>query len=181
MKTILNNDRITSLLICLLSALLPTQSNADMRTFQIDVVIFTQQPETTELLDFDNTSLKWPKHLINPGQQSTKLLSSSDSNLENDAAKLKRKSHYQVLEHISWTQTIASEQAGRAVRIQSDDLNGFIQLKRGHNLHLIVGMEYPNKFGDNMHIISEQRRILLNQKHYFDHPRFGVIAQVSPL
>ncbi len=169
------------LIVFVLTTLISTQAHADKRKFQIDILVFSQDTATTEMIDAPGTPLSWPKRLIQLGQKSTEELSTSSSALLEAASKLGRKPQYSILKHISWTQTIASERAGRPVRIQGNGVNGFVQLKRGHNLHLTIGMEYPNQITGNTLTLSEQRRVLFNQKHYFDHPRFGVIAHVSPL
>ncbi len=167
-------------LICLLAVTLSAQVHAEKRKFQIDIIVFAQDLATTEMLDAESSSLHWPNRLINPGQNATEEINSSSSTLFNAASILDRKPQYTILKHTSWVQTIASDQAGRPVRIQADEFNGYVQLKRGHNLHLKVGMEYPDQFTDTIFTLSEHRRILLNQKHYFDHPRLGVIANVTP-
>ncbi len=163
------------------SAFMSTLANADNRKFQIDVLVFSQQTATTEIIDAPNPLVSWPKGLINPGQKNTELNNTASSTLQDAAKILGRKSQYSVLSHNSWNQTIGSEQRGKPVRIRGKGVDGFVQLKRGHNLHLIIGMEFPNEFAENTFTIAEQRRILLKQKHYFDHPRFGVIVNVSPL
>ena len=173
--------RKTTLIVFVLTTLISTQTHADKRKFQIDILVFSQDTTTTEMIDAPATPLSWPKGLIQLGQKSTKELSTSSSALLEAASILARKPQYSILKHISWTQTIASERSGKPVRIQGNGVNGFVQLKRGHNLHLTIGMEYSDQMTGNMLTISEQRRILFNQKHYFDHPKFGIIASVSPL
>ncbi len=168
-------------IVCFLVSLIPAAGHTDTRKFQIDVLIFSQTATATESLDMSDPAIKWPKNTIRPGQRSTQKLSTSSSTLSGAASTLGRKSKYTVLEHISWVQTIASERAGRPVRIQGTEVDGFVQLKRGANLHLTIGFEYSPKNTDNTYTISEQRRILFNQRHYFDHPLFGVIVTVSPL
>lgn len=162
-------------------ALLPAQVNADKRKFQIDVLVFSQDLASTEDVDSSPLTINWPGRLIKPGQKSTEKINTSSSSLLEAEVLLNRKPQYSILKHISWTQTIPAESAGKAVRIQGNGVNGFVQLKRGHNLHLKVGMEYQEPSTGYTYTLSEQRRILFNQKHYFDHPRFGIIISVSPL
>jgi hypothetical protein len=162
--------------ICFFICLLSTQVQAKKRTFQIDVLVFKQTISSTEALNTSNPPLSWPKGLSNANNNSR-----SSSTLSNAAAILAKKPEYSILKHASWTQTISSDRAGKPIRIQGNGINGFVQLRRGHNLHLNVGMEYPNHSGGQTFSFSEQRRILLNKKHYFDHPRLGAIINVSPL
>ena len=164
----------------LITAILSLTAQANERTFQIDVLVFSQDTNTTEDLSAPSPTFNWPNRLIRPGQQSTEKVNALSSSLLNAATTLKRKPQYSVLKHISWTQRIGADKTGRSVKIDSREIKGFVQLKRGHTLHLNIGMEYQNPYAENTFTISEQRRILLNQKHYFDHPRFGVIVSITP-
>jgi hypothetical protein len=58
-------------------------------------------------------------------------------------------------------------------------LAGSVYLERGQLLHLGFNLTYDNDSG-HTYTLSELRRIKFNEKHYFDHPAFGVIALVSP-
>ncbi len=173
--------RKISLIVFVLTALLSTLAHADKRKFQIDILVFSQDTTTTEMISVPGTPLSWPRGLIQPGKKNTKEISTSSSTLLEAESRLGRKPQYSILKHVSWIQTIASARAGKPVRIQGNGVNGFVQLKRGHNLHLTIGIEYQDQMTGNTLTLSEQRRVLFNQKHYFDHPRFGVIAHVSPL
>ncbi|MEE9345575.1 MAG: CsiV family protein [Methylococcales bacterium] len=167
--------------VCLFMTLLPTLTHAEKRKFQIDVLVFKQNSDTSEEMLTSYPPLKWPKKMIEPGEKTTKVISTSSSKLAEAAAMLARKPQYSILAHQSLEQVISSEKAGNYVHIKGNGANGFVRLKRGHNLHLNIGMEYPNESTENTFVISEKRRVLLNKKHYFDHPRIGVITHVSPL
>ncbi len=173
--------RNTILFICLFTALFSTLAYADKRKFQIDVLVIKQNGASSEETNHSNSILKWPKKMVEPGELTTKSINASSSKLAKSAAQITKEPQYSILLHQSWEQVIASERAGDYVHIQGQGVNGFVQLKRSHNLHLKVGIEYPNQTSGNSYVISEKRRILLNNKHYFDHPRVAVITHVTPL
>jgi hypothetical protein len=173
--------RRTIVFTCLFIALFSTLTHAEKRKFQIDVLVFLHNEATSEETNAPHSPLNWPKKMITPGEKATKSISASSSTLAKAADILAKKPQYSVLLHQSWEQAISSQQSGDYVRIQAQGVNGFAQLRRSHNLHLNIGIEYPNQSGENTFVISEKRRILLNKKHYFDHPRIGVITNITPL
>ncbi len=81
--------------------------------------------------------------------------------------------------------------------------DGLISLKRGHYLHLNIDMGYQERNQERLSATSfndinnpsettlqplysnyrmkQKRRIRTEEIHYFDHPRFGVIIQVTPI
>jgi len=56
-------------------------------------------------------------------------------------------------------------------------LSGSVYLERGQFLHLGFDLHLGD---DPAWSLSELRKIKFNEKNYFDHPGFGVIAIVSP-
>ncbi len=59
-------------------------------------------------------------------------------------------------------------------------MNGFVHIQRGQTLQLIVDLEYtPAQVNSEAFIyrLNENRRIKLNEVHYLDHPKFGVVAK----
>jgi len=90
---------------------------------------------------------------------------------------------YRVLAHAGWVQTatdwprhggIPLDQLGITV----PDLAGNVFLERGPSfLHL----GFDLKLGSNpAWSLSELRKVKYNERNYYDHPGFGVIALVSP-
>lgn len=81
--------------------------------------------------------------------------------------------------------------------------DGLLSLKRGHYLHLNIDMGFQERvisntpqstFNDDdfyseaietasysSYRMKQKRRIRSGEIHYFDHPRFGLIAQVTPI
>jgi hypothetical protein len=53
-----------------------------------------------------------------------------------------------------------------------------VYLERATYLHLGMNLTLS---GEASFVINEMRSVKYNEKQYFDHPAFGVIALVSPL
>jgi len=115
-------------------------------------------------------------------------------------ASLQRNRGYEVLRHVGWTQAATARGAGLAVELadiasdgQSLPLRGTVALERGKYLHLKLDLSYtpesaPSSLlgattatGPITFTLQQQRRVRPFERHYFDHPAFGVIAMVSPV
>lgn len=98
------------------------------------------------------------------------------------ASKLRSSGTWRVLAHAGWVQGatdwpkhagITLEQLGISV----PGLSGSVFVERGQFLHLGFDLH----LGENpTWSLSELRKVRFNEKNYFDHPGFGVIAIVSP-
>jgi len=100
------------------------------------------------------------------------------------AARLRSSGGWQVLAHTGWLQTATDwpRHGGLALEdlgITVPGLSGNFYLERGPQL-LHFGMDLH--LGENPQwSLSELRKVKFNEKNYFDHPGFGVIAIVSPV
>jgi hypothetical protein len=94
---------------------------------------------------------------------------------------------YRLLWHQAWVQPATGRTAvdlellaplgqGHA----TPGLTGTIQLAARRFLHLGVDLEWQSA-GTLEARMRQQRRMRLNEDHYLDHPRIGVIAVVTPL
>lgn len=102
---------------------------------------------------------------------------------------LRRSRNYQPLAHIGWTQPGFPRNAAQSLSINSlvpasSGLEGQIALSRGRFLHLTLDLVYdvPDTAGEpgEQFALRQTRRMRSNERHYIDHPRFGVIAVVTP-
>jgi hypothetical protein len=99
---------------------------------------------------------------------------------------LKRSRNYQTLAHFGWTQPGYARGEPHYMPIDgllppSTGLSGQIALSRGRYLHLTLELAYesPEDGGGRM-VLRQTRRMRSNERHYIDHPRFGVIAIITP-
>jgi hypothetical protein len=98
---------------------------------------------------------------------------------------LKRSRAYQPLAHIGWTQPGYPRDAAQYIPIASlvpasTGLLGQIALSRGRYLHLTLDLVYTPEGSAERYVLRQTRRMRSNERHFIDHPKFGVIALVTP-
>jgi len=108
-----------------------------------------------------------------------------DSTMLGDSyAALAKDSTYKPIMHVAWIQPVGTGGSSAPVRIQDNDgkLNGYLQIEQGQGLQLAIDLELATNSsnGSIIYRLNEKRLIKLNDVHYLDHPKFGVIAKVSP-
>ena len=90
---------------------------------------------------------------------------------------------YPVLAHAAWAAIVPPN--GRTTARLEDllpggtPLAGSVALQRSQYLFLGVEIDYQAAAGVS-YGLREKRRVKFGERHYFDHPAFGVIAQVTP-
>lgn len=116
-------------------------------------------------------------------------ISAADLQLSSMAAALTKRG-YPLLAHGGWTAIVPS--MGRTTAPLEDVLPptapivGAIAVQRGQILFLNVEIDYHVPSPDNSptgvtYAMRERRRIRFAERHYFDHPAFGLIATVTNL
>jgi hypothetical protein len=115
--------------------------------------------------------------------QVLRILPPSDYRLGAIEATLRTSGAWHPLAHAAWVQSAASwgTHAGIAladVGINTPGLSGMVYLERATYLHLGVNLTWN---AGTTYTINEMRSVKYNEKQYFDHPAFGVIALVSPV
>ena len=163
-------------------SLLMVSTHLWARNYRIEVIVFQQNSPTTEKFYQTSTELSWPNTIQQEFRDNISLQKAYYSIATNNA--------YEPVWYKSWVQSIASNRVSGAMPIgkslgDGNLLNGFIRVQRGHYVHLLIDLEYSpesvNAEAPLIYRIKEKRRIKLNEIHYFDHPRFGVIATIRPL
>jgi hypothetical protein len=110
---------------------------------------------------------------------------------------LGRSGGYEMLKHVGWTQAATPRGAGPSVELadvsgDAPPVRGTVTLERGKYLYLRLNLAYapdvppnsllgatPDMGGPVTFALKQARRIRPFERHYFDHPAFGVIAMVS--
>lgn len=95
---------------------------------------------------------------------------------------LKRSRNYQSLGHFGWTQPGFPRTEAHYMSIDSQvaaGLTGRVALSRGRYLHLTLDLALQGADGERF-ILQHTRRMRSNERHYIDHPKFGVIALITP-
>jgi hypothetical protein len=99
---------------------------------------------------------------------------------------LKRSRSYQPLAHFGWTQPGFGLESPRPLGIEgfvSSDagVTGTVTLTKGRYLRLTLDLTWQSPVDGKRYVLREQRdRMRSSEKHYFDHPYFGVVAIVTP-
>jgi hypothetical protein len=123
-----------------------------------------------------------------------------EQRLRDVASRLRRAGGFEVLAHVAWRQPSFGDARARRIYITTEPgtgdpaaagitppapgaggdlvVYGTVRLRRGNLLHLdadlvLEGPHPPVR-------LTESRRVRLRELHYFDHPLFGMIAQVTP-
>lgn len=99
-----------------------------------------------------------------------------------EQALARRGGGYEVLAHAAWAAIVPPN--GRTTARLEDVLRdgtplaGSVALQRGQYLFLGLDIDYQAAPGVT-YGLREKRRVKFGERHYFDHPAFGVIAEVT--
>jgi hypothetical protein len=116
-----------------------------------------------------------------------------NSPLGRAGARLAKDGKHRVLTHLQWTQQGQSKSETRPARVQDglQTLDGVVHLYQlGRALYLDLNLvmaaeklrlDRPDEMKAPPFRLQEHRRIRLQEIHYFDHPRFGVLLRVTPV
>jgi Peptidoglycan-binding protein, CsiV len=98
---------------------------------------------------------------------------------------LRRSRNYRPIAHFGWTQPGFPRNDARYFPINSmipdaSGLAGQIALSRGRYLHLTLDLVFEPPEDGQRFVLRQTRRMRSNERHYIDHPKFGVIAIITP-
>lgn len=99
---------------------------------------------------------------------------------------LRRSRNYRPLAHFGWTQPGYARSDAKSFPIAAmigdgTGLSGQIALTRGRYLHLTLDLVFePAEENGQGFVLQQTRRMRSNERHYIDHPKFGVIAVITP-
>nr|MBX2849731.1 hypothetical protein [Acidiferrobacterales bacterium] len=95
--------------------------------------------------------------------------------LVDQATAIKNSRDFRLLKHFSWGQKSLPYSQSAAYQIVEQNINGWFKIYATQLLFANVDMDF------NGYRMNEKRRLKLNEKHFFDHPKFGILLQVSRL
>jgi hypothetical protein len=196
-----------ALLLCVLTLLIGSAgAQQTLQSYDVELVIFRNMMpvSSNELLSVESAAPAAPASTAladeetNPASASNVIpeqrsldtfppLNPGKYKLSGIEDSLRRSGNkYQVIAHIGWTQpgfarTDAHYLAVDPLVAAGAGLGGRISLTRGRYLHLALDMTYqtPEDAGQKF-LLRQERRMRSNERHYIDHPKFGVIALVLP-
>ncbi len=132
------------------------------------------------------------------GTLDAKAMSSALFKLSGIESSLERSHAYEVLGHIGWTQTAVPRGSGVTADLSQLGLGnsavaGSVAVERGRYLYLRLSLAYTPADPPGTLVgttaptervtftLNQVRRVRNFERHYFDHPAFGVIAMVAPV
>ena len=177
--------RLGLILIVALSQVTPLPAASGTGAYQVEMVIFrAAEPPSGEDLSapaegrgfnhqIDTTSTPPPVY---------RTLTAAQMQLGGVVSRLRASGTWHVVAHAGWVQGatdwpkhvgIPLDQLG----VKAPGLTGSVFVERGQFLHLGFDLHLGDEHGWSL---SELRKVKFNERNYFDHPAFGVIAIVSP-
>ncbi len=168
------------------SAATATAAAAARNAYRVELIIFRQvqpptgsedysaQPESRGFGDRRDVSEAAPTVL--------RQLEDSELQMNAVAQKMRANGSVQVLAHKGWIQSATTwgRHAGLPLEqfgIAAPDLRGTLYLERGDLLHFGAYLQLGTA---PVYTLSELRKVRFNEKHFLDHPAFGVVVMVSP-
>jgi Peptidoglycan-binding protein, CsiV len=200
---------VTLLLLAALIAVVPAsaqQQPAPLQNYDVELVIFrnlspagmaeqwgleaADAGHRLAIPDDEPSPFATPAQAAAPtATASFPALASSKFKLTAVEETLRRSRNYQPLAHIGWTQPGYPRAGAQFMAINSlvpdsAGLVGQIALSRGRYLHLTLDLVYvpggSAADAGQRFVIRQTRRMRSNERHYIDHPKFGVIALITP-
>lgn len=149
--------------VCLIFASL----NAVAKDYKVEVLIFKN---LTQQQTYESNEYAPPADIVSGSD----FWTIEPTMLNEQARLIKRASDYQLVEHLSWGQASLPYRQSTAVTL-SGDPHGSLKVYANHLLYINIDLDFGG------YRMEEKRRIKLNEQHFFDHPKFGLLVQVSRL
>ncbi len=142
--------------------------SAQAKDYIVEVILFenTSRPNVTEPHAYE--APKKPRTQAQAWVLDTKLLS-------DQVEKIRNSSDYDLKYHFAWGQEALPYSRSATYTVVEREAQGYIKVYAENLLFANIDLDYK---GFRM---VEKRRLKLNEKHYFDHPQFGILMQVSRL
>ncbi|MFT5135362.1 MAG: hypothetical protein ACI9XU_001030 [Arenicella sp.] len=156
---------------CILVLIISTCSHANLafaKDYKVEVLIFENLQEQIALESYQYQE-------IEDLSSSAELWPIAPSMLLDEVERLDISEDYQLLYYYSWGQESLTVSESGAMNVLEAFMRGWVKIYAGHLLFINLDLDY------NGYRLTEKRRIKLDEKHFFDHPKFGVLIQVSRL
>lgn len=155
-----------SSIIALCALLLTTMANAN--DYKVEVLIF----ENINASKATESHAYQPPQLMKSNSQAWII---EPSMLLEEANSLEGSEDYLLKHHYSWAIESLPYQESANYTIVETESQGYIKVYADLLLFTNIDLDYK---GFRM---KENRRLKLDEKHFFDHPKFGILMQVSRL
>jgi hypothetical protein len=191
--------------LCLLDPASAQQSSSALQAYEVELIVFrhlaaSNTEEQWNLEAASGEQLEIPEEDASPFETSQPApsvlpsdrfaaLPASKHKLTAMYESLRRSRNYQPVAHFGWTQPGFARDAAPFLPVSAfvpaaSGVSGQIALSRGRYLHLTLDLTYIKPPSDSepteRYVLRQSRRMRSNERHYIDHPKFGVIALVTP-
>jgi hypothetical protein len=135
--------------------------------------------------DAESTGVAAESTPVATAMQTFPALASTKFKLDGIAETLRRSRAYQPLAHFGWTQPgfprgEAHYMSIDALANSGSGLTGRVAVARGRYLHLTLDLSLQPSGSTERYFLRQTRRMRSTERHYIDHPKFGVIAVITP-
>ncbi len=154
--------------LVLISAFLSLFSAAHAKDYIVEVIVFENMSNSTVTEPHAYQAPKQPRTNAQAWILDTQLLNEQAQTIANS-------SDFLLRHHFAWGQESLPYSKSATYSVVETDTKGFIKIYADSLLFANLDLDYK---GFRM---IEKRRLKLNEKHYFDHPKFGILLQVSRL
>ena len=172
------------------SAAVPQQAagTGAATAYAVEVVVFRNGgAEGAENLGETQRSLSQDSDTATDAARNSRLiqvLSADRYRLGDVVSRLNASGGHRTIARAAWLQTASAWNSRSGIPVEqlglsNAGISGVVYLERGQYLHL--GFNLTFAAGGGRYSMVEIRRVRLNERQYFDHPGFGVIAVVSPV
>ena len=195
--------RVAGLLAVMLMSSAGAQQASGLTSYDVELVIFRTLSSKASPEDWSMEAALANQHLAVPAEEGQgadaviapppptaptltfPALPATKFKLTNVADALKRNRNYQPLAHFGWTQPGFPRGEPKYLSIDGlvpagSGLSGQIALARGRYLHLTLELALDLPEDGGRLVLRQTRRMRSNERHYIDHPKFGVIAIITP-
>jgi hypothetical protein len=138
------------------------------KDYMVEVVLFENKAEARATESHNYTA---PREL-KTGSETWEL---EPSMLLEQIETLELSEDYEIRHLYSWGQESLPYEDSATFEVFETDAQGFIKIYAEQLLFANIDLDF------NGYRMQEKRRLKLNEKHYFDHPKFGILLQVSRL
>ena len=166
------------MLLVTLAGAQPAAAGETPSQYDVEIIVFRNRAGQADGEQWPAADATMPDAYRPPARDAAVTdLAAAPRRLQRIADALNRSGAYRVLEHRAWRQTAhdRSRAVPLPVNAAGGQLDGTVTLVRERFLHLDVDLMLQSTYS-----LQEKRRMRSGELHYFDHPVFGVIAEVNP-
>jgi len=155
-----------------------TAAQADVKDFNVEVIVFKQSAPSSELFEQTESEIGAVSRFASAisGKKTMKSL----------YKRLQKSNEYSPFYYKAWQVSARSDRMSLPIEIYDAEqkMTGWIKIQRGELIHIHADIEISpsESLAEDglIYHLKEKRRVLYRELHYLDHPKFGLIVRVLP-